>query len=161
MQKQILKPHICVSVTLWSLNWTRSRENPCSLTTPFRKHQWRREREWWDREEEDGALTSPTIPLLATFPILPVSLALLSIRHKLSITLSSLSISSHFKKIIIISLKLKLKIVQDDSTLSRQKKDAESNWKAQVFTFFFVEEIRNLFNLIIGFYDYCFFMGKC
>lgn len=50
--------------------------------------------------------------------------------------------------------------MQDDSTLSRQKKDAESNWKAQVFTFFFVEEIRNLFNLIIGFYDYCFFYGQ-
>lgn len=54
--------------------------------------------------------------------------------------------------------------MQDDSTLSRQKKDAESNWKAQVFTtffFFFVEEIiRNLFDLIVGFYDYCIFFYR-
>jgi len=39
-------------------------------------------------------------------------------------------------------------IVQDDSTLSRQKKDAESNWKSQVFLLFF------LFNYFFGFVNW-------
>lgn len=31
---------------------------------------------------------------------------------------------------------------QDDSTLSRQKKDAESNWKAQVPLYFFFKTLN-------------------
>lgn len=66
-----------------------------------RENRWRREREWWDREEEGGPLTSPTIPLLAIFPILPVSLALLPTRF-LPTHASTLSISFIFSNYLFL-----------------------------------------------------------